>query len=456
MTLPHADFAIKDFETLIGALPALTDLSLDSTNFDDHCFQILKNVDQGRYGTTLTELSIKHCENFSGRFIHEVLCNFAALQVFKADTLFYSDLLQDEREHGGQRRPWVCLGLKTLSLFFKRISDPHTASSENVAPAVPSDGTSVVNNTVETTSTPATTTSMITSTSPTFESLLFPRVATLEQLETLDMANYQSLRPPEIIRLDLEHGLDQLKTLKRLRVLKGFNSFRNQVAHWDEAEAHWVLKHWPRPELREIATATSHIQLFFVDDTDVADEEVHRHFAATINVKSKDEDSRLVFWHDQNFNHPIISELEDLPEQRFYPIPNSEFPSLEGLDFVRTRDLIPNFPEGGQLLVPDLPRHDNAIIDKLKPILNRAIDDRAIIYLYGSQFSHSRVHEVHMNQGSLPNFENGVHQDGAIIVQYEDHWEAVFLAFGSQRLPTDKFTGLPTADSMSLAVLCSK
>jgi uncharacterized protein YukJ len=43
-----------------------------------------------------------------------------------------------------------------------------------------------------------------------------------------------------------------------------------------------------------------------------------------------------------------------------------------------------------------------------------------------------------MNQGSLPQFENGVYEDGALLFEFEDgHWEAVFLAFASQRIPTD-------------------
>ncbi|KAI1315792.1 hypothetical protein EDD11_000346 [Mortierella claussenii] len=207
-----------------------------------------------------------------------------------------------------------------------------------------------------------------------------------------------------------------------------------------------------RNELRETVTASPHIQLFFIDDTVAADAPGYRHFTAAINVKSKDPESRLVFWHHEDFQHPIINDLESLPQQRFYPIPNSQVSSLKGLDFVRTDGLIPNIPEGGQLLELDLPGRDNDIIDKLKPILNRAIEDRANVYLFGSQYNSSGIHEVHMNQGSLPNFENGIYQDGAIIVQYEDHWEALFLAFGSQSLPTDD-AGHPKDGSLSLAVL---
>ncbi|KAF9920050.1 hypothetical protein FBU30_010220 [Linnemannia zychae] len=126
--------------------------------------------------------------------------------------------------------------------------------------------------------------------------------------------------------------------------------------------------------------------------------------------------------------------------------------SLEGLDYIRTKDLISNFPADGELVEHDVPGEDNDLLDKIRPILCRAIEERAVAYLFGSQYDSSGIHDVHMNQGSLPNFDNGVYQDGAIIFQFDHHWEAVFLAFGSQRTPTDDETGLPFEDSISLAI----
>lgn len=50
-----------------------------------------------------------------------------------------------------------------------------------------------------------------------------------------------------------------------------------------------------------------------------------------------------------------------------------------------------------------------------------------------------------MNQGSLPRYANGVHQDGGLFLYFEDdgHWEGVFLAFASQKVPTYDDTGKP-------------
>jgi uncharacterized protein YukJ len=53
----------------------------------------------------------------------------------------------------------------------------------------------------------------------------------------------------------------------------------------------------------------------------------------------------------------------------------------------------------------------------------------------------------------LPKFDNGVGEDGALIFSYPDdgHFEAVFLAFASQAIPTDDTTGEPASDSKTLA-----
>jgi uncharacterized protein YukJ len=56
-----------------------------------------------------------------------------------------------------------------------------------------------------------------------------------------------------------------------------------------------------------------------------------------------------------------------------------------------------------------------------------------------------------MNQGSLPQFANGIYEDGALLFKFDDgHWEAVFLAFASQKIPTDD-QGEAQPNSKSLA-----
>jgi uncharacterized protein YukJ len=103
----------------------------------------------------------------------------------------------------------------------------------------------------------------------------------------------------------------------------------------------------------------------------------------------------------------------------------------------------------GLVLTQDIPGRDNDILDKMKPILDNAIDNSETTFIFGSSFG-SGIHNVHMNQGSLPRFDNGVYSDGALLFKFNDgHWEAVFLSFASQRLPTDS-EGEPRAEQSDL------
>ncbi|KAG0226678.1 hypothetical protein BGW42_003468 [Actinomortierella wolfii] len=170
---------------------------------------------------------------------------------------------------------------------------------------------------------------------------------------------------------------------------------------------------------------------------------------AAINVKSREEESRLVFWVKRRFLHPITDVLAPL-DRGFYRIPNPQVPSLKGLDYIRTPGLI--FPSCGTLLEHDTPEPNNSMLSVMKPILRRAIEKHATVYLFGARFNtKDGMHEVHMNQGSLEKYANDVGKDGALIIKFKDHWEAVFLAFGSQKTPTDDTSGLALKNSLTLA-----
>jgi uncharacterized protein YukJ len=85
-----------------------------------------------------------------------------------------------------------------------------------------------------------------------------------------------------------------------------------------------------------------------------------------------------------------------------------------------------------------VPGPDNDIIDKLTPILNDGINRVATIYLFGSWFNDSDsgedgIHEVHMNQGSLPRFGNGSTKTGAMFLYFEDDDPATTAAMVRQR-----------------------
>ncbi|OCT49961.1 hypothetical protein CLCR_07588 [Cladophialophora carrionii] len=179
---------------------------------------------------------------------------------------------------------------------------------------------------------------------------------------------------------------------------------------------------------------TPHINLVFKDDD-------NDRLKAAINVKSQANPSELVYWFD-----PLCFKWTE-----------SRDPSAQSLalDYLRTPDLV--HVQEGRLLPYDEHGPDNDILDQLRPILDDAIRQQADVYLYGSRFdSGDGIHDVHMNQGSPGRRfrkDNGVNTDGGILFRFPDgHWEAVFLAFASQQIPTDD-DGHPTRDSRSLANL---
>ncbi|PYI18891.1 hypothetical protein BO99DRAFT_298790, partial [Aspergillus violaceofuscus CBS 115571] len=89
------------------------------------------------------------------------------------------------------------------------------------------------------------------------------------------------------------------------------------------------------------------------------------------------------------------------------------------------------------VLPGDIPGRANDILDVVWPILDRATRGSPTVYIFGSSFG-SGIHNVHKNQGCLPRYDNDGYQDGGLLIQFDDaHWEAVFLAFASQRIPTE-------------------
>ncbi|KAL4971464.1 hypothetical protein BDW66DRAFT_163676 [Aspergillus desertorum] len=183
-----------------------------------------------------------------------------------------------------------------------------------------------------------------------------------------------------------------------------------------------------------------HIYLYFNDDSG------NKQYQAAINVKSTGKDTRLVFWLNRDFSHSITQTLSAL-DSGFTAISSSD-DQLKGLDYLRTQGLLDI--NAGRILPHDIPGPNNDILDVLDPILSDAIAQKAQMYIFGSSYG-TGIHDVHMNQGSLPRFENGVYEDGALLFEFGDgHWEAIFLAFSSQKIPTDE-NGEPENNSQELA-----
>ncbi|KAJ5156230.1 hypothetical protein N7492_009033 [Penicillium capsulatum] len=210
----------------------------------------------------------------------------------------------------------------------------------------------------------------------------------------------------------------------------------------------WVAKPTDfTAEDAKIDPKSPHIYLHFEDASHGG-----KSLRAAINVKSIGKESRLVFWLERNFLHQFTQQLEQL-DPGFHPLNgdkyiDTSFGSIQGLDYIRTQGLV--HIESGRVLPHDVPGPDNDILDQLVPLLKNVLEENATLYLFGASFG-TGIHDIHMNQGSLPQFDNGAWKDGALFFRFEDHWEAVFLAFASQRVPTNDETGLPGKGSQSLA-----
>ncbi|KAH7228625.1 hypothetical protein B0J15DRAFT_556240 [Fusarium solani] len=160
---------------------------------------------------------------------------------------------------------------------------------------------------------------------------------------------------------------------------------------------------------------------------------------AAINIKSGNrQESRLAYWALSQFTHAITEKLDALKDGfQLLAGTSEQEPGGLALDFIRGNLFRRS---DGRILPHDVDGPDNDILDQLKPILDRAILADATVYIYGSDFSDGRgIHNVHMNQGNSRRWarDNGVFQDGALIFKFEDHWEAVFLAFASQAVHTE-------------------
>lgn len=173
-----------------------------------------------------------------------------------------------------------------------------------------------------------------------------------------------------------------------------------------------------------------------------------------INVQSKQSPSELLYFVNNNFQHPITQELTQL---------GFGFNNLDSkagglaLDFIRGN----MFDVQNMKPLPfEVQGPENDLNELLDVYIQRAISERdAVIYAYGEKWGPDKnipdkvfhflpgkgIHNIHMNQGNSKQFrgDDGVWQDGGLLINFpsRNQWVAVFLAFQSQALHTDDVTG---------------
>jgi uncharacterized protein YukJ len=191
-------------------------------------------------------------------------------------------------------------------------------------------------------------------------------------------------------------------------------------------------------EVERRGTRTPHLTLYFRDNGGPD-------YRAAINIKSGDQqESRLVYWVNEDMSgHPLVGGLSKL-KTGFERLDDKE-PERGGLrlDYIRGNLFDVNT---GRVLEHDITGPNNDIIDVLVPKVQQAINEGAVVYIFGERFdTNNGIHNVHMNQGNIRRYsgDDGVFQDGAFLFHFpETHkWVGIFLAFASQAVHTSENGG---------------
>jgi len=142
---------------------------------------------------------------------------------------------------------------------------------------------------------------------------------------------------------------------------------------------------------------------------------------AAINIKSGNPNlSRIVYWVVPDLEHPMLEKLRKIScGFRMLEDIREINPGGIGLDYLRG-DYFEK--ERGRILPYD--DEGTHTIIEVRDLVKRAIEAEADVYLFGCPFDDGKgMHEIHMNQGNPPMWgeENGVWQDGGILVEFDDH-----------------------------------
>jgi uncharacterized protein YukJ len=210
---------------------------------------------------------------------------------------------------------------------------------------------------------------------------------------------------------------------------------------------------------REDGASTPHLQVRVLDETG-------QPWRIAINVQSQDE-SDVVYWVvDPLAAHPILDFLDTLPTG-FSPQPPD---SRHALDYTKA----PLFDLAlGRVLPPSGAASADDLQDLLALYLDQCKAANGEIYAFGAKFTQNLhkpidaefgntdglhgIHDIHMNQGNRGAHEadNGAFHDGGLILNVAGRHVGVFLAFQTQRVPTDA-TGFPASDARPLSAVIGR
>ena len=202
-----------------------------------------------------------------------------------------------------------------------------------------------------------------------------------------------------------------------------------------------VLRGRPDRYKREDNASTPHLQIRVLDDGG-------QPWRIAVNVQS-DTGSNVAFWVvDPLAGHPLLASLPAQPSGFSSVARNPD----HALDYVKAP--LFDWPLG-RLLPPS----GNASSDDLQDLLSLYLDQCKTaggeIYAFGAKFDRNLhkpidlefgnvdglhgMHDIHLNQGNVGAHagDNGTFHDGGLILAFPDRLLGLFLAFQTQRIPTD-------------------
>jgi uncharacterized protein YukJ len=172
-----------------------------------------------------------------------------------------------------------------------------------------------------------------------------------------------------------------------------------------------------------------------------------------VNVRSGDKTKSLVIFHraDPFLSHPILEGLAAIPSG-LTDLNQKPRSASNALDYSRA----PLFDiTTGIELPPTAPGAD----DDLQDVVSRQLNDLKVsggdLFAFGSHFhdpapkpgidtefgTKDGMHDIHMNQGNPKDNhdeDNGVFNDGGLVLRFPDHVTGLFFRFKTQFLPTDE------------------
>ncbi|KAG0049911.1 hypothetical protein BGZ83_005257 [Gryganskiella cystojenkinii] len=203
LALRNVSFWPEDLVLLLETTTHLKELGLVNSDFDLDSWEHIQASTLARtHFSALTVFDVSDCSYLPGSVIQAMLCSMPELRVFRANEIADTDILKDDR-------PWVCRQLRELILLFSILESRTSSPSPS-------------------------------------QLLILQRLAQLNQLEKFESYDkFYGQGENESIQLTFVDGLDQLRTLRRMKHIRVLTC---DAVSWGKEEVHWVLEHWPELE----------------------------------------------------------------------------------------------------------------------------------------------------------------------------------------------------------------